>query len=421
MNEGFLQFLWYYQLFDYSKIETACGQKIKIVKKGDWNRGEGPDFLNAQLWIGNDFWCGHIELHIKASDWYAHHHYKHQAYNAVILHIVWDLDADVFHDVNLIPTLILKAYVDNVLIQKHEQYFRQSVSWMLCESYIGDIDSLYLAHWLRKMFLFRFLDKQKEISKVFNQNKFNWEAVFFYYLCKALGFKTNQTAFEMFANSFPFKLVQVYASDSVSLEALFFGQSGLLTDFDEVPYAKRLLLKYEYLRKKHRLVPCSQNLFQFHRMRPQNFPTIRLGQLTAIYSQRKSVFNQCMQLETLKEFVDFFSVDLPQFWKYHFHFNSVKKLKNKPLSKHSVRHLLINAILPVKFAYLKQYKDMPIDEIELTIETLKPEENQVVKGFKRVGLCVDNAMVSQGLIHLKRHYCDQFKCYQCQIGLKILK
>ena len=295
MTEDFLHYLWRYKLFNTSILETTNKQTIFIKKGGVHNKNEGPDFLNAHLEIDNQLWVGNVEIHIKSSDWYLHKHEEDVNYDAVILHVVWEHDVDIYmKNSKPLPTLELKKFVNESLLKNYNSLIYQKQNWIPCENQITSIDDFLWNNWLERLYFDR-LERKAQIIKEFLQHtKYDFEATAFLLLAKNFGLKINGDAFLQMAKSIDFSVVRKVRSDEQQLMALFFGQAGFLEEDIQDTYHKNLKDNYVYLKHKYRLKPISRNLFQFFRMRPNNFPTIRLAQLVALYFKHQNLFSKLM-------------------------------------------------------------------------------------------------------------------------------
>ncbi len=286
MNEDFLHYLWKYQLFDISKLRTTKDEPVFVIQTGIHNRNSGPDFLNAKIEIGNytsissvPAWFGNIEIHLKSSDWYAHQHEKDANYDAVILHVVWEHDEDVFIKSNVaIPTLELKNIVPSSLLEKYRKLYQKPVKWIPCESELQYVDTFFVNHWLERLYIQRLERKSHQIQQLLSDSNNDWEAVLFQLLVKNFGLKVNGETFLKLSKSIPFSMIRKERNDVKKLSALLFGQAGFLNGSIEDSYHIELKKEYEYLRHKYQLTPLNKNEFLFFRMRPSNFPTIRISQ-----------------------------------------------------------------------------------------------------------------------------------------------
>ncbi|MEQ3690843.1 MAG: DUF2851 family protein [Flavobacterium sp.] len=421
MKEDFLHYLWKNKKFDVSSLQTVCSEEIVILNSGAYLKEEGPDFFNAQLIIANQKWAGNVEIHIKSSDWYIHNHELDTNYDNVILHVVWEHDVDVFRKNNSsIPVLELKKYVSNVELEKHEYLF-ESKSWINCEKDIYQVDSFVLEKWKERLFFERLELKTLSVQSFLDGNENDWEATFFVFLAKYFGLNVNGETFYKIAESIPFSIIRKEQTDLLSLEALLFGFANLLREEKEDVYYSSLKSQWEYLKTKYKLTSDDFINLQFFKLRPDNFPTIRLSQLAVLYHENVNLFSKVIDVSDLNDFYKLFNSEASEYWKTHYVFDKENMLKSKKLSKPFINLLVINTIIPIKFLYAKQRGENIIDElIELLIE-IPSETNSIMDKFKSFNLKINSAFDSQTLIHLKKEYCNHKKCLHCDIGLSLLK
>lgn len=423
MKEEFLHFLWQYKLFDVNNLRSELNETIQIVKAGIRNTNAGPDFLNAQLKINDQLWGGNIEIHINSSDWYAHKHEQDKNYDAVILHIVWRHDCEVFMKNNKpMPTLQLKSLVNEDLLGNYQNLFSKKLRWIPCEKEIINVDSFLMGNWLERLYLERLENKSVLIKELLSRSNNDYEAVLFQLLAKNFGLKINGDTFLQLAQSFNFSTLRKVYFNEQELSALLFGQAGFLEKDFENEYFIQLKKEYDYLKHKHNLEPIANNLFQFFRMRPTNFPTIRIAQLVALFHKHQNLFSKLMQLNKIEDFYKLFSVEVNDFWKEHYTFETESKKTLKKLTKSFVDLLLINTIIPLQFVY-KQSKGEEVNEEDFfkLIKQIKPEKNSVIDKFSDLKIGVNNAFDSQALLELKNNYCAEKHCLQCAIGNHLLR
>lgn len=422
MKENFLHYLWKFQLFDLDKLIAVKGEEIQVISPGIHNQDSGPDFLNARIRLDNQLWVGTVEIHLNSSHWYWHQHEIDQNYDAVILHVVWDHDVDVFMSNNKsLPTLELKGYISQDLLSNYFKLSKMDSKWIPCEEQISEIDSFLLNNWLERLYVERLERKSFLIMDLLKEYKNDWEAVLFCLLAKSFGLNKNGNTFYRLARSIPFVLVQKYSSEPEKLDALLFGQGGFLDNESDVPYVKKLHKEYQFLKTKHGLKPIANHEFQFFRMRPANFPTIRISQLSALYSDSKKLFSVLMNKKVVQGFYKVFDIQVNEFWQWHYTFDKASKRSSKNLTKPFVDLLLINTIISLKFAYTRALgQNIETELIELLYE-IKSEKNTIVDGFSRLGIQSKNAFDSQSLLELKKNYCEAKRCLECVIGNKLLR
>ena len=417
MQEDFIHFLWKYKKFDVLNVKTTNGDALQILDVGQHNFNSGPDFFNAKIKIGDQLWAGNVEIHLKSSDWYAHHHETDKAYDNVILHVVWDHDADVFRkNQSVIPTLELKNFVPEKLLKNYHRLFSAKKQWILCESNFAEVDDFILNHWKERLYIERLERKSQQIDLLLHQTRQHWEEVLFRMLFRNFGLKVNADAFENIAKSIDFSIVRKIQSNPLELEALFLGQAGLLNQTFEDGYVNQLKQTYKYLTQKFSLQNDTVALLQFFRLRPSNFPTIRLVQLAQLYSKHYNLFSKIIANDNLNDFYELFKVGVSEFWKTHYTFQTVSKSSDKTLTKSFIDLLLINTIIPIKYCYSQQMGKLDTEIIFELASSLKAEDNAIIKKFNTLKPVATSAMDSQAFLQLKSNYCDNKKCLQCAIG-----
>lgn len=423
MKEEFLHFMWQYKLFDVNNLKSELNETIQIIKPGAHNNNSGPDFLNAQLKINDQLWAGNVEIHINSSDWYAHKHENDENYDAVILHVVWCHDSEVFMKNNKpIPTLELKSLVNEDLLGNYHNLFYKTLRWIPCEKEIVNVDSFLMGNWLERLYVERLENKSVLIKELLSRSNNDYEAVLFQLLARNFGLKINGDAFLQLVQSFSFSTLRKVCFNEQELSALLFGQAGFLEKDIENEYFIQLKKEYDYLKHKHNLEPISNNLFQFFRMRPTNFPTIRIAQLVALFHKHQNLFSKLMQLNKIEDFYSLFSVEVNDFWKEHYTFETESKKTLKKLTKSFVDLLLINTIIPLQFVY-KQSKGEEVNEEDFfkLIKQIKPEKNSIIDKFSDLKIGITSAFDSQALLELKNNYCTEKRCLQCAIGNHLLR
>lgn len=420
MREDFLHFIWKLQLFSANNLFSTKNESIKIVKQGFLNFNSGPDFLDAKIRINGQLWAGNVEIHLKSSDWYLHQHEKDENYNTVILHVVWEDDVEVFRACNeAVSTLELKKYISRELIDKYKKHFNSPKKWINCENEISTISKFKLHHFFEQLYFERLEQKSILIENELLKTNSDWEAVLFNLLSKNFGLKVNGDAFFNLANSIHFSVVRKVSQNPFQMEALLFGQAGLLDEVKQSIYFEKLQKEYRYLQSKFNLKPISKGQIQFFRLRPHNFPTIRLSQIAQLYSEKKQLFSSIIELNSLEDYYRLFEVQTSEFWKTHYTFEKESKKQVKKLSKAFIDLLLINTIIPIKFKYYIQ-QGKSTDSILELIQQLKPEKNTIIAKFNQLKIASNSAFESQALLQLKNEYCSKLRCLDCSIGKELL-
>ncbi|MEO1033732.1 MAG: DUF2851 family protein [Bacteroidota bacterium] len=420
MQEDFLHYVWKHKAFSTTSLKTTKGEAIAIIRLGQHNYNSGPDFFNAQIRIANQLWAGNVEIHIQSSDWYLHNHEKDKAYDNVILHVVWEHDTEIFRaDNSELPTLELKHYMDSILFSNYQKLM-QSKSWINCEVDFHGVDDFLVTNWLERLFVERLERKSDDISKLLQQSHNDWEAVLFKMLLKNFGLNVNGEAFLSLAKSVDYAVVRKLQHSILDMEALLFGQAGFLEDTIEGAYYSELKGCYQFLSRKFRLDNQGVLPVQFFRLRPPNFPTIRLSQFANLYSIEHQLFSKLMTLNTSEQFYELLSKGVSDFWMTHYTFTSHSKSSKKRLTKSFIDLLIINTIVPLKFSYAKSKGQNSEEQLIELVREIKLENNSTVKKFLELRPIEKNALTSQALLQLKQQYCDKNKCLQCAIGNRLI-
>ncbi|NDP26840.1 MAG: DUF2851 family protein [Flavobacterium sp.] len=421
MKEDFLHYLWKFKKFDTLNLKTFNGEEITIINVGQYLELAGPDFFNAQLVIGNQKWAGNIEIHLKSSDWYVHHHERDEAYESVILHVVWEHDTEIFRSNNSeIPVLELKNYVDSATIANYQSLMTPK-SWIFCEKQLKDIKEFTLKNWQERLFFERLERKSNPIFELLKLTNNDWEAVLFSLLAKNFGLNTNGEIFLKIAQSIPFSIIRKESFEVENLEALLLGNAGLLDLEKEDNYFKDLKFRYFYLLHKYQLEKKLVEPVQFFKHRPDNFPTIRLAQLANLYHSQQNLFSIISTSNSVKRIYETFDVSASDYWQNHYQFDKESPKKKKKLSKSFIDLIIINTIIPLQFAYAKsQGKEISEDLIQLLREVAS-ERNAILDKFSSFGIKSKNAFESQSLLQLKNEYCNKSRCLECGVGMELLK
>ena len=421
MQEDFLHYIWKHKKFRFNNLETTTGESIVVTSVGQHNFNSGPDFFNAKIKVGDQLWAGNVEIHIKSSDWFLHSHEQDKAYDNVILHVVWEDDTEVFRKDNTpIPTLQLKDIVDVAMLNNYEKLFAKQNKWINCENDFPSTDDFVLTNWLERLYLERLERKSETINTLLVASKNDWESVFFKMLTKNFGLKVNGESFFSLGQSIDFSIIRKTQSNPHVLEAFLFGQAGLLKQDIENAYYLDLKNEYKFLKQKFGLQNNQVLPLQFFRLRPSNFPTIRLSQLANLYNKHQNLFSKVIELNEVEDFYELFKVSTSDFWKTHYTFQKTSKTSIKTLSKSFVDLLLINTILPIKFCYAKQ-KGVEIDSEIIKIATaITSEKNNIISAFNNLKKVSKSSLDSQALIQLKTEYCDKNNCLKCAVGNQFL-
>ena len=415
-----MQYVWQHRLWVSQAMFTVDGRKIQVIDPGRLNTDAGPDFFNAKVKIDGEMWVGNIEIHVRASDWYRHHHDTDNAYENVILHVVEKDDIAVRRsDGGIIPQLCMPCSA-----QFSEQYHRlvgSVASELPCAKEISSMPSIYLTDMISTLGYERLYRKVERIEQLLNRFSGDWAEVCYVLLARSLGFGVNSDAFERMALATPLKFMLKHSDSLTVIEAMLFGQSGLLDNASDDSYVSTLKTEYDFFVKKFGLKPPKSLGWKMARMRPQNFPHRRIAVLAAMIEGGFDYASKMMTAKTIEEVKSLFDVKLSGYWAQRYSFNAPGRGGARGLSDSSMSILIINAVIPVIYAYGRLCNDEKMcgRAIEM-LQSLKPERNSVVELFTRAGIDCKDAFTSQALIQLRREYCETRKCLYCRIGHRML-
>jgi len=420
MKEEFLQFIWEHSLFNRTNLSTVDGKTLEIISPGRPNTDSGPDFFNARIKIEGTIWAGNVEIHQKSSHWYQHKHDTDGAYDNVILHVVELHDRPVQIKNHELPTL--EICFPSAILDNYEKLLK-SERWIACEDEINKVDPFILRFWFSALMIERLQSKTTEILAILEQNKNNWNETFYHLLARNFGMKTNAIPFELLAKSLPLNILSKHKNDLFQIEALLFGQAGLLNETllgDD--YFLSLRNEYSYLYKKYGLSGIESHLWKFMRLRPINFPTIRIAQLAKLIHHSSALFSRILETEDPKELQKLFDVSASEYWDIHYRFNKTsEENRKKTLGETVFNNLIINTIAPLLFVYGDQHLDQAMkDRALLLLEKTAPESNQIIRKWNELGIDSRSAFETQALLQLKNTYCTNKKCLNCQLGAKIV-
>ncbi|APG60074.1 DUF2851 family protein [Christiangramia salexigens] len=420
MREDLLYHIWKFRKFDSQGLKTTEGEPLQIIHPGFLNENSGPDFFNSRLEIGGQQWAGNVEIHIKASDWYVHRHECDPAYDNVILHVVWEHDAEIYRkDESAIPVMVVKDLIDSTILENYRLLLEKKPQKINCEKEFSGFSDFQIQHWLERLYFERLEEKSKAILEVWNRTGNDWEATLFIFLAKTFGLNQNGTAFSDIAHSLDFKILQKNSGDLLKLEALLLGQANLIDSEDT--YALELKKEYEFLKRKYALNNEHLAKPQFFRLRPDNFPSIRLAQLAALYNNKRKLFKDIEITYSKDDLSNIFELEPSEYWQNHYNFGKPHSTRKKKLTKSFIDLLLINCIIPVKYAYNLAGYPQDLEQIQELISSISAEANAVVDIFNFLKPNIaQNAMESQALVHLKKRYCDKNGCMRCELGTSLL-
>ena len=421
MREEFLYYLWENRLTD-NNLQTIEGEQVEVVATGYRNTDSGPDFLEAKIRIGDKLWAGHVEIHVKASDWNRHGHQSDKAYNNVILHVVYENDAKP----NNLPTLELKGRFNETLFSQY-QAFISSKNWIPCEKSIDRVPVFTRLSWLDRMAIERLESKSETVSKILETNQFDWEDALYKLLMRYFGLKVNNEAFEYLANILPFKTLLKHADNLLQVEAMLSGCAGLLEGQYREEYPQLLQREFAVMRAKFNLLSMPAERWKFMRMRPSNFPTIRLAQMAQLIHKNVCLFSKIKAAKSTAEAKALFDVAASEYWNTHWRldvglsYHGSRKTP-KHLGESTADILIINAVVPLLFAYGKLHKDDSYCDTAMRfLEETVAESNTIIRHFAQCDIKAENAMQTQALLHLHNMYCKRRRCLECRMGNVLLR
>ena len=417
MTERLLQYIWQFQYFNAKDLLTEEGESLQVIHPGTLNANQGPDFTDAKIKIENTIWAGSIELHINASDWKSHKHGGDKNYKNVILHVVWKQDADLKLPFS---TLVVQDKVPKVLLQKYDELMNAN-HFIPCEKNIHGVNELTWQSWKERLLVERLEAKTDHIFEWLKKNNNHWEETLWWLLAKNFGIKLNSVAFEKIAQSISINILAKHKSQIHQVEALLFGQAGLLdTNFEE-DYPKLLQREYQFLKNKYKLQEVEGSLI-FLRMRPSNFPTIRLAQLAMLVHKSLHLFSKIKESPELSSIKDLLQITANDYWHYHYVFDEATAFKKKKLGAQMIDNILINTVIPILFAYGHYHNENTFKDKALKwLEQIKAEKNIITRGFASLQVINKTAFDSQSLIQLKNEYCNKKRCLDCSVGNKLIR
>ncbi|HZV70567.1 MAG TPA: DUF2851 family protein [Saprospiraceae bacterium] len=422
MQEQLLHFIWHRRLFSQGELKTTEDHPVEILQTGTPNRDQGPDFLQSRIRIGDHIWAGHVEIHVRSSEWYMHKHDQDTHYNNVILHVVWTEDQPVFTMAGTrIPCIELAGRVDRALLDRYH-HLMNNEEWVPCASSLSSVASITRTSWLERLMSERLESKTDAICKILEQCGNDWEQAFFVVLARQLGAPANSDAMENLGLQLPLKILRRHGDRTDQMEAILFGVAGMLMKEMNEGYPASLKKEFDFLRLKYGLQPMPALRWKFMRMRPVHFPTIRLAQLAKIIADAPHFISMLTEVRTPDEWIKRFMV-VPDhaYWDDHYHFKNDAPPVTKRLGKDTAQSLVINLVAPFMFVYGKMHGTQNLKERAVQLLCQMPaEKNAVIKNWEACGWKAEDAGQSQAMLHLKKNYCDVRRCLHCAIGLKVM-
>lgn len=422
MKESYLHYIWKHQKIEEKKLSTQAGQWVEVYGLGQHNDNEGPDFLNAKIRIDEITWHGHVEIHVNSSDWDKHLHQENVKYNNVILHVVWNHDKECYReDGERLQVLELKDNVNPSLIDQAD-YLTNSNELIACNTQLDQVKSIYITAQLDAVGIERLNAKSNFILELLNKNKGSWEDTAFQVIAKNFGFKRNAESFYKLGLSIPYKILSKHALSHNDLETLLYGMAGFL-DKPVDDYQKELKSEYDYLSAKYNLADRQMLRVEwdFHRMRPSNFPTIRLSQFAAMMAANVKWFNDVIHFSSKNELIELFRAPVSSYWQEHYDFGKKSSTKHLSIGSSSVDNILINTVAPLLVGYGRYVgQEAYLDKAIALLQEIKSERNKIIDQWKNLGVMSENAFYSQSILQLNNEYCLKKRCLSCKIGTRLI-
>ncbi len=410
MKEEFIYYLWENRLLS-KDIQTVDGDAVYVVSVGTRNYDSGPDFLDARIRIGNTLWVGHVEIHVNASDWFRHGHQNDDAYKNVILHVVYCNDTERL----AIPTVEIKGKFDEGIYKRYYSCLK-SRQWIPCEKMIAGTQQFTWLSWLERIVVERLETEVKDIFSKLANNNFDWEETVYQRIMRYCGLKVNNAAFERLAMMLPLRILRKHLDNALQVEAMFFGCAGFLEQEFTESYPVLLQREFKILKSKFNLSVMPMAYWKFLRLRPPNFPTIRLAQMASIVCARDNLFSKLLVVSDLDALRNLFNVEVNTYWDTHFQFGRPSTEKKKKLGATAINVLIINAVIPAMFSYGIYHDNQELKDRSVGfLNVMEPEDNVVVRKFEELGVNVRNAQQTQALLHLYDNYCKKRNCLKCRV------
>jgi hypothetical protein len=422
IKEDLLYYVWSLKTFDLDDLKTTSGQPVQIIQAGIRNQHSGPDFLHARIRIGTETWVGHVEMHVMSSDWMKHQHQDDKAFQNVILHVVYQEDEKIsLPNGEELACIELKDRIRPILIGQYENLMLAE-NWIPCEKNERPVTMPALRGWYESILVERLAAKTDRIQEVLENTDYDWEEAFYRTLGRNFGFNVNADVFEALTISLPRKILIKHKDKLKQVEALLYGQAGMLRQSFQDDYARDLKAEYDYLQMIHKLTPLQEQQWKYMRMRPANFPTIRIAQFAVLIFKTVHLFSKMLAARSVKEIVNMFQSDVSGYWKNHYIFDQESERKSKKLGESSIHLIIINTVIPFLFHYGQTQRMEALQDRALRfLEELPAESNQIIRRFKSLDFEAKTAFDSQALIQLKNYYCDRKRCLECTVGNSILR
>lgn len=422
MKEDFISYLWKNCLLQQEGLFTTDNERVRIIDPGMVNDDAGPDFFTSKVMINSTLWVGNLEIHVLSSDWYRHAHHLDPAYDNIILHVAYSHDRDVYNSQGKrISCVEIKNHFHTHLLRNYMQ-LTNARSWVPCQNSLHTTDGFILRSWFTRLLAERLERKSEEIRQFLHYFAGDWEKTFYFMLARNFGLKVNASPFGLLIQRTPMRILHKNRDNQEVLEAILFGQAGMLDKIFHDEYPQRLQEEYAYRKKIYGLTPVDGALWKFCRMRPANFPTIRIGQIASLLHHREKLFERCMLATNKQQLAALLHVKASDYWTNHYQFDVPSAGTVKQLGPDTIENMLINTMIPMMFLFGKDTLKPALAEkaIDLMHE-IGPENNLIIRRWRSSGVHAQNGAETQALIELKKNYCNPRKCLRCHIGNQIVR
>ena len=424
MTEAFLQYVWQHQLMGRQLVSTD-GRPVNVIRAGELNRDAGPDFFNARIAVDGMEWAGNVEVHVRASDWNLHHHSHDKAYNNVILHVVYEHDAEITLENGKRPmTVELKQFLDMDMLERYDTLMRKvDEENVACADMIAKVPKMLVDGFLERLLVERIESKAALVHRLLEENHGGWEQTCYCLMAHYFGGRVNSLAFEMLAKSVDQRLLARWKNDPQRIEAVLMGQAGLLDGYFDDEYPRQLQADYNAIRSGAGLQPMGGHLWKFYCLRPSSFPTIRISQFAKLVSESSNLFAKLLSITAANELMSLFNQEAADYWNSHYRFDKISDTESvKKVGKTQAEMLVINAWVPLLFVYgvahgQQQYKDQAV----ALLRQLPSENNAIIRKWRQFGIVPSDSSQSQALLQLNNNYCSARRCLDCAIGYHIIK
>lgn len=421
MNEDILQFIWLHRLLKPGDIKTVNGSAVKVISPGTLNRDSGPDFFNAQLNIGGLLLSGNVEIHVRSSDWKKHGHERDRAYDSILLHVVLEHDEPIEQNlIHRVEVLEVRTLIDPAVLSRYETFHTAGIS-IPCQKQLQHVPDIVFTGWAERLAIERLEQRVTRIDQLVRQNHGDYAQALYTLLLSAFGFGINSAAFEMLGRALPLRILIRHSDNLQQTEALLFGTAGMIDEQLEAAALRNLQNEFAFLRRKYGLHPIKKEVFKFSRMRPSNFPALRIAQFAAFFHRSPWLLTAPLALRTREELVDHLRANLSAYWQRHYNTGNALSAGELHLGKQAAELLVVNVFAPFYFYCGRRFSHPEQTENALgLLRSCAAELNRKTRLFAKKKHLVRDAFGSQGLIQLADQYCQKKQCLRCAIGTALL-